>query len=102
MPSGFFVLIDSSSELSSADDSSIESKTDLSSTKFHLFYNNSSSSNGAKVIMSPVFPWDDIAYEIYKTAGSIAIAYEYVCDVYANALEFSPQIQCHVKKPYLV
>ena len=40
-----------------------------------------------KVIMSPVFSLEDVAYGVYVTAGRIAIASAYGRDVYDNALE---------------
>ena len=43
-------------------------------------------SNCAYVIILPVCSIEDIAQGMYDTAGHIAIASEYGCDVYANAL----------------
>ena len=77
-----------SSELSSADDSSIEAEIDSSSSNLLLFSNYSPYSNCAKVIISPVCSWEDTAYVIYDTAGRVSSAYEYGRDVYAKALYF--------------
>ena len=41
-----------------------------------------------KVIMKPVFSWDDVAYKIYETAGHTASVSIYGRDVYNNALDF--------------
>ena len=48
--------------------------------------------------MLPFVSCYDVAYGIYKTAGHISIASEYVCDVYANTLENFRQIQRNTKK----
>ena len=82
-----FILIYPSSDSSSVDDSSIESKIDSPSYKLHLFSTKLHSSKYSKVIMSPFCSWDDVAYGIYKTAGCVMIASEYGRDIYANALE---------------
>ena len=54
------------------------------------------SSNGPKVIIFPVFSWDDVAYVIYETSGRVTSASEYGRDMYANALEkvFSNKTTC--------
>ena len=87
MSSRAFVLIDSSSELSSADDSSIEPKIDSYSTKSRSFSNKFPSSNCEKVIILPVYSWDYVAYVMYNTNGLIVSASEYGYDVYTNSLE---------------
>ena len=54
------------------------------------------------VIISSVFPLEDVTYGIYDTSSRISIAYTYGCDVYANALEKSHQKQHHTKILYSV
>ena len=40
-----------------------------------------------KVIMSPVYPWGDVAYGIYEISGRITIDSEYGCELHTNVLE---------------
>ena len=87
MSSTASVLIDPLSELSSTYDSSIQSKIDFLLLNYVYFPNIFSSSNCSKVIISPVFSWDDVAYRMYNTNGRVPSAYEYEHEVYANALE---------------
>ena len=71
--------------------SSIAAKINSSySDTLHFFSTKPPSSNYAEVIISPVFSWDDVAYERYQTADCVASAFEYVCDMYYNALGFPP------------
>ena len=66
----------------------IESSSDSSSHSTSLqFLIISPSSICANVIISLVCYLEDIAQGVYATAGRIAIASEYSCDVYANTLE---------------
>ena len=69
MLSRLFILIYPSSYSLSVENSSIEEKTDSSYSALRLFSTKSPSSKYAKVIMSPVYSWDDVVYGIYKTAG---------------------------------
>ena len=39
------------------------------------------------MIISQVCSFEDVAYGMYYTSVSIAIASEYICDMYANALD---------------
>ena len=82
-----FVIIYQSSEPLSVDDSSIEAKIDSSSAILRLFSTIFLSENCAKVIISPVFSWDDVSYEIYENYGRITSDSGFRRDVYANALE---------------
>ena len=97
-----FILINPSSESSYVDDSSIESEIDSYYATLHSFSTKFPSSNGVKVIISPVCSWDDVAYIIYDTDSCAASASEYGRDVYANELEKVCQIQRHVKKIFSV
>ena len=76
-----------SSESSSIDDSSIESKIYSSSATLRSFSTKFTSSSCAKVIISPVCSWDDVSYEIYENYGRITSDSGFRRDVYANALE---------------
>ena len=87
MSSRAFVLIDPSSESSSVDDSSIEAEMDSSYSALCSIYSKPPSSKCAKVIMLPVYSWDDVVYGIYKTYGFIVSESEYGLDVYANTIE---------------
>ena len=69
IPSSAFALIDPSSESSSVDYSSIDSKIDSYTTK-------SPSSNSENYIISLFCPWDDVLYVIYDTSGCVASASE--------------------------
>ena len=77
----------------------IDLLSDLSplSASLQVSVNMFPSSNYAKVITSPVCSFKDVTYGVYVTARRIAIASEYGCDVYANALENFRQIQ-HLMK----
>ena len=85
-----FIIIDPSSELSSANDSSIESEIGLFSTKLGSFSNKPPSSNCVKVIMLLGCLWDDVSYGRYETTDCVASTYEYGIYVYANALDPPP------------
>ena len=78
--------IDLSSESSSVDDSPIEAKIDSYSSSLCSFYNKPPSSNRAKVILLPIFSWDDAVYRIYNTAGCMTSSSEDGRDVYANTI----------------
>ena len=96
-----FLFIDTLSESSSVDDSSIESEIYSSSATLRSFVTKLPSSKFAKVIILPVYSWYDVAYGIYKTDGCVASASVYRRDVYPNALEKVCQIQRCVKNYYL-
>ena len=81
------VLIYPSSHLSSAYYSSIEAKINSSFAKFHSFLDKLPPSNCSKVIMFPVFTWENVTYGMYETDGCIKSDSEYRHEVYANALE---------------
>ena len=81
-----YVVIYEAWEIFSADDSLIEVKIDLSSTKLPLFSNKSASSKCAKFRISLVCSWHDVAYGVHKTTGCVKSASEYGHDVYVSAL----------------
>ena len=87
-----FVFIYLSSDSSSVDESSIESKIDSYYNTLSNFPTKSLSSNCAKVIIFPVFSCDDSEYRIHKTDVCVASASEYGHDMFANAIENSSLI----------
>ena len=88
MSSTAFVLIDPSSDSLCVYDSPIEAEIYLFSyTTIRLFSTKLSSSNCTKVLIPPVFSWDDVPYRVYETDGCTRSISEYGHDVYANALE---------------
>ena len=96
-----FVMLYLSSESSSIDNPSIKSGIYLSSSALRLFSTKTPSSNGAKLIMSSICSYNDIAYGIYENYGCILSASEYRNGVYANAIENFRKIQLHVKRLFL-
>ena len=75
MSSRSFVLIDSSSESSFVDNSSIEEKIDSYTSALHSYSTKTPSSNCAKVIMLLVCSWYYVSYIIYDPSGCKASAY---------------------------
>ena len=69
------------------DNPSIEEKYYSSSSELRSFSTKPPSSKCAKVIMSPVCSWSDVAYRIYNNSGLVSSVSEYGCDVYADAQE---------------
>ena len=67
----------------------IDSLSDSSplSVSLRVSLNEFPLSKCVKVITSPVFSLDDVAYGVYVTAGRIAIASAYGRDVYDSELE---------------
>ena len=88
-----FVRIDPSSESSSVDYSSIESKINSSSATLQSFPTKSTPSNCDKVIILPVCSCDNVVYGIYKTSGCAASASAYRLEVYAPYI-FSNKTSC--------
>ena len=63
----------------------------LLSVPLHYSDGKLPSSKCVKAITSPVFSFEYLSYGNYDTAGHIAIASEFGCDMYAKALEKSDQ-----------
>ena len=82
-----FILIDPPSDSLSVYYSSIESIIDAYSATFSSFPTKLPSSNYTKVIILPVFSWDDVLYRIYENSGHTTSASEYGRDPYYNQLE---------------